>query len=139
MDPLQRAPSNQSAPLVDYDVAATDQALLDAVDAFGGDHGPDIRTSLTPVGRLAGSAETREHWHLANENEPVLRSTDRFGGRVDEVEFHPSWHWPMTQGVGFSGSPRRRGSPRVPSPISSVPPASSPGASPSRDTPARSP
>ncbi len=101
MDPLQRAPSNQSAPLVDYDVAATDQALLDAVDAFGGDHAPDIRTSLTPVGRLAGSAETREHWHLANENEPVLRSTDRFGGRVDEVEFHPSWHWLMTQGVGF--------------------------------------
>ena len=53
------------------------------------------------MGRLAGSAEAREHWHLANENEPVLRTADRFGSRVDEVEFHPSWHWLMTQGVGF--------------------------------------
>jgi len=101
MDPLQRAPINQSVPLVDYDVAAADQALLDSVDAFGGDHAGDIRTALTPIGRLAGSAEAREHWHLANENEPMLRTTDRFGRRLDEVEFHPSWHWLMTQGVGF--------------------------------------
>ncbi len=101
MDPLQRTPSNQSVPLVDYDVAAADQALLDAVDAFGGDHAADVRLSLTPIGRLAGSAETREHWHLANENEPVLHAADRFGRRIDEVEFHPSWHWLMTQGVGF--------------------------------------
>ena len=85
MDPLQRAPTNQSVPLVDYDVAAADQALLDAVDAFGGDHAADIRSSLTPVGQLAGSAETREHWHRANENEPVLRTNDRFGERIDEV------------------------------------------------------
>ena len=34
MDPLQRAPINQPVPLVDYDVAAADQALLDSVDAF---------------------------------------------------------------------------------------------------------
>ncbi len=101
MDPLQRAPINQSVPLVGYDVAAADQALLDAVDAFGGEHAPDVRASLTPIGRLAGSEEAREHWHLANENEPVLRTNDRFGHRIDEVEFHPSWHWLMTQGVGF--------------------------------------
>ena len=101
MDPLQRAPSNQSVPLVGYDVARADAALLDAVDAFGGDHAADIRRSLTPIGRLAGSAEAREHWHLANENEPVLRTHDRFGNRIDEVEFHPSWHWLMTRGVGF--------------------------------------
>ena len=86
MDPLQRAPINQSVPLVDYDVAAADQALLDAVDAFGGDHAPDIRSALAPIGRLAGSAEAREHWHRANEHEPVLRTNDRFGQRVDEVD-----------------------------------------------------
>jgi putative acyl-CoA dehydrogenase len=72
-----------------------------AVTAFGGPHADRIVDAITPMGALAGSAEAREHWHLANENEPVLRTTDRYGNRVDEVEFHPSWHWLMTQGVGF--------------------------------------
>lgn len=101
MDPLQRAPRNQATPLVGYNVATADHALLDAVAAFGGDHSGDVVEAITPMGSLAGSAEAREHWHLANENEPVLRTTDRFGHRVDEVDFHPSWHWLMTQGVGF--------------------------------------
>jgi putative acyl-CoA dehydrogenase len=101
MDPLQRAPENQATPLVGHDVATADHALMDAVRAFGGAHAPGIADALAPIGRLAGSAEAREHWHLANENEPVLRTTDRYGNRVDEVEFHPSWHWLMTQGVGF--------------------------------------
>ncbi|QGG41750.1 acyl-CoA dehydrogenase family protein [Aeromicrobium yanjiei] len=101
MDPLQRAPSNQASPLVGHNVATGDQALMDAVSAFGGEHSPAIIEALTPIGSLAGSAEAREHWHLANENEPVLRTADRFGTRIDEVDFHPSWHWLMTQGVGF--------------------------------------
>ena len=101
MDPLQRAPSNQATPLVGYNVATADNALLDAVAAFGGEHGAEIVEALTPLGSLAGSAEAREHWHLANENEPVLRTADRYGNRIDEIEFHPSWHWLMTQGVGF--------------------------------------
>ena len=29
---------------------------------------------------------------LANENPPKLRTHDRYGNRVDEAEFHPSWH-----------------------------------------------
>ncbi|MET0953437.1 MAG: acyl-CoA dehydrogenase family protein [Aeromicrobium sp.] len=101
MDPLQRAPSNQASPLVGYNVATADQALMDAVGAFAGDHADTVVDAITPMGSLAGSAEAREHWHLANENEPVLRTTDRFGNRVDEVDFHPSWHWLMAQGVGF--------------------------------------
>lgn len=101
MDPLERAPSNQASPLVGYNVATADAALMDAVSAFAGDHAGEVVDALTPMGRLAGSAEAREHWHLANENEPVLRTTDRFGNRVDEVDFHPSWHWLMDKGVGF--------------------------------------
>ncbi|HET6684994.1 MAG TPA: acyl-CoA dehydrogenase family protein, partial [Jiangellaceae bacterium] len=38
---------------------------------------------------------------LANVNPPILRSYDRFGTRIDEVEFHPSWHWLMAHAVGF--------------------------------------
>ena len=37
---------------------------------------------------------------LANQNEPVLTPYDRYGNRVDEVRFHPSWHWLMERGVG---------------------------------------
>ena len=36
---------------------------------------------------------------LANENKPVLRTHDRYGNRIDEVEFHPAWHQLMKMGV----------------------------------------
>jgi putative acyl-CoA dehydrogenase len=36
---------------------------------------------------------------LANENKPVLRTHDRYGNRIDEVEFHPAWHQLMKLGV----------------------------------------
>ena len=101
MDPLQRAPLNQATALVGYNVATSDNALMDAVRAYGGEHTDEIVEAITPMGSLSGSAEAREHWHLANENEPTLRTNDRYGNRIDEVEFHPSWHWLMTQGVGF--------------------------------------
>ncbi|HLR83479.1 MAG TPA: acyl-CoA dehydrogenase family protein, partial [Nocardioidaceae bacterium] len=95
MDPLQRVPANQPPPLVDYDTVDSDEALKDAVRAYAGDDADAVLDSVASVGRLAGSSEAREHGRLANENEPVLRAIDRFGNRVDEVEFHPSWHWLM--------------------------------------------
>lgn len=101
MDPLQRVPTNQPPPLVGYDTVASDAALQDAVRAFAGDDADAVLTAIAPLGRLAGSAEAREHGRLANENEPVLRTADRYGNRVDEVEFHPSWHWMMERGTGF--------------------------------------
>ncbi len=44
---------------------------------------------------------------LANRHEPELIGFDRYGHRIDEVRFHPSWHWLMTRGVGFglAGAP----------------------------------
>ena len=44
---------------------------------------------------------------LANAHEPVFRPVDRFGARVDEVDFHPSWHWMLDKGVGLglTGAP----------------------------------
>ena len=38
---------------------------------------------------------------LANRHQPELVPFDRYGNRVDEVRFHPSWHWLMERGVGF--------------------------------------
>lgn len=101
MDPVQRIPVNQAVPFDDVDIAAADQPLQDAVTALAGDDAARLRAHLEPVGRLAGSAETREHWHLANQYPPVYRPVDRYGRRIDEIDFHPSWHWLMERGVGF--------------------------------------
>lgn len=87
--------------MVGYNVLTADKALTGAISAYGGERALGVIEKLTPLGSLAGSAEAREHWHLANENEPKLHVADRYGNRLDEVEFHPSWHWLMTHGVGF--------------------------------------
>lgn len=87
---------NQPPPLDGFDPVAADPGLSEALATYGeSEHLP----ALTELGRLAGSAEAREHGRLANEHSPVLRSHDRYGHRIDEVEFHPSWHWLMTRAV----------------------------------------
>ena len=52
------------------------------------------------LGAAAGTAEAREHGFLANRHEPELTTYDRYGHRIDEVVFHPSWHWLMERAVG---------------------------------------
>ncbi len=47
---------------------------------------------LTALGELAGTEQAQEWARLANAYPPVLRTHDRYGHRVDEVEFHPAWH-----------------------------------------------
>ena len=86
---------NQVPALAGHDVAA-DQALLTAVTAEGADW---VLPELHELGREAGSAEAIELGRLANQHEPVLRSHDRFGRRIDEVEFHPAWHQLMATAV----------------------------------------
>ena len=47
---------------------------------------------LAVLGAESGAAADRELGRLANENPPILRTHDRYGHRIDEVEFHPAWH-----------------------------------------------
>ena len=49
---------------------------------------------------LAGAAGTQELARLANVSEPVLRTHDARGHRIDEVDFHPAWHELMDTAVG---------------------------------------
>ncbi len=79
---------NQPPPLAGYNVAA-DPALLAALDREGAGW---ATSDLHQLGKLAGSGETATLARLANEYAPVLRTHDRFGNRIDEVEFHPAWH-----------------------------------------------
>jgi putative acyl-CoA dehydrogenase len=89
--------TNQPPPLVGYDVFTADTALVEGVHRHGA--GWSIE-SLTELGRRAGSHEAQEWGRLANEFPPTLRTHDRYGNRIDEVEFHPSWHSLMTVAVG---------------------------------------
>lgn len=50
------------------------------------------RRQAVALGAHAGDAETQELARLANRNGPELRTHDRFGQRIDWVEFHPAWH-----------------------------------------------
>jgi putative acyl-CoA dehydrogenase len=75
-----------------------DAALGDALRPYADLSGDPV---LAKIGELAGSEEALAHALPANQNPPVLRTHDRYGHRVDEVEFHPSWHWLMEQAVGF--------------------------------------
>jgi putative acyl-CoA dehydrogenase len=95
--------TNQAPPLAPYD-ASDDPALLEGLRREGaGWAEEDIRR----LGARAGSAEAQEWGELANRHEPVLRTHDRYGHRVDEVEFHPSWHHLMRTAVaeGLAGAP----------------------------------
>jgi putative acyl-CoA dehydrogenase len=88
--------ANQPPPLAGYD-ASDDPALLDALHREGAGW---AEPGLRELGRLAGSERAQENGRLANEYPPKLRTHDRYGYRVDEVEFHPAWHDLMTVAVG---------------------------------------
>ncbi len=81
--------TNQVPPLVGHDPIAGDAALAEACVRHA-----DVATleSLKALGALAGSEQAQEWGRLANENPPRLRTHDRYGHRIDEVEFHPAWH-----------------------------------------------
>ena len=88
--------TNQAPPLVGHDPIAGDAALSEAclrhADA-------DALASLTGLGALAGSEQAQEWGRLANENPPRLRTHDRYGHRVDEVD-DASQRWRWTVQVG---------------------------------------
>ena len=50
------------------------------------------RTRPVSSGAICGGPDVIARGALANENPPRLRTHDRFGNRIDEVEFHPAWH-----------------------------------------------
>jgi putative acyl-CoA dehydrogenase len=93
-----REATNQAPLLVDHNTVTSDLALVEAVTRHGS---ADVVDDLRDLGAVASSAEAREHGLLANRNEPELTPYDRYGNRIDEVRFHPSWHWLMTRGVGY--------------------------------------
>jgi putative acyl-CoA dehydrogenase len=91
---------NQVPPLEDWNPFLTDIALQQALEREGGGWSRD---QILRHSRQAGSAEVVSWGYQANENLPKLHTHDRFGQRIDEVEFHPAWHslmsWSMENEV----------------------------------------
>ncbi len=81
--------TNQPPPLVDYNLFAADLPLREALEREGGSWAQDM---VSELGRLAGTEEAIAWGFQANSNPPQLHTHDRFGNRIDEVEFHPAWH-----------------------------------------------
>ncbi|HUJ28537.1 MAG TPA: isovaleryl-CoA dehydrogenase [Myxococcales bacterium] len=88
---------NQPPPLHDYDPLENDRALLEALRREGASW---AEGEVAAFGRRAASREVIDWGFKANENPPLLRTHDRFGNRIDEVEFHPAWHELMRLSVG---------------------------------------
>jgi putative acyl-CoA dehydrogenase len=97
MSSTLRDAANQPPPLAGHNVVTADSALVEAVTRHADQETVD---DLVALGTEAGTAEAREHGMLANRHEPELTTYDRYGHRIDEVVFHPSWHWLMERAVG---------------------------------------
>ncbi len=89
--------ANQPPPFENINLFDNDAALIGAVEAAGGETHEE---RLSHFGEECGSAEVIEWAQLANKNPPLLKSFDRYGQRLDEVEFHPAYHSLMTLGLG---------------------------------------
>ena len=89
--------SNQPPPLVDYNLFDADGPLREALEREGAAWAKD---EVRELGRRAGTQEAIDWGFQANANPPQLRTHDRFGERIDEVEFHPAWHRLMEVAVG---------------------------------------
>src|SRR5919198_1164166 len=86
---------NRAPPLVGYNAFEEDRPLVEAFEREGAGW---ARDRAREIGEFAGG-EAIELGRQANENPPILRTHDRYGNRVDEVEFHPSWHRLLGKGV----------------------------------------
>ena len=87
---------NQPPPLVGHNAFESDPGLAEALVREGGEWGLD---RVRDFGAVVASAEALDHARRAQRNIPVLRTHDRYGNRVDEIDYDPSMHWMLRLGV----------------------------------------
>ena len=95
---------NQSRPFAGVNLYQANRPLQDALTL----HAPGLDTAkLDALGAELGSADMQNHARLANTHGPVLHTHSRTGQRIDEVEFHPSYHHLLGRAMhhGLHGTP----------------------------------
>jgi len=86
---------NQPPPLEQYNAYSGDAVLGYWVKRFGGGWG---ESRLTKFGEGIGH-QLQEAGFLANKHLPEFRSHDRFGRRIDQVDYHPAYHQLMAHAI----------------------------------------
>ena len=99
--------SNQATQLADVNLFSGNSALRDALRFH---HPAYDEKRFIQLGAEMGSAAMQAHARLANLHKPVLHSHDRVGRRIDQVEFHPSYHALLASALshGLHGTPWSR-------------------------------
>ena len=88
--------ANQPPEFADVNLYTMDAALREAVVREGAGWMAD---ALTAFGARTGSAQVADWARRANRQTPELCAFDRFGQRIDEVDYHPAYHWLMDLGI----------------------------------------
>jgi len=94
--PDTHAVTNQVPPLTEYN-PATSPVLMEALIREGGGWGAD---EVVELGAIAGGATAQRWGDLAERNRPILHTHDRYGHRIDEIEYDPAYHELMTVAIG---------------------------------------
>ena len=89
--------TNQAPPLEGHDAFATTAPLAEATARQGA---PGAPGALSDLGRPAGPPEWLDRGRAANAHPPVLRTHDRYGRRLDVVDYHPAYHDLMGAAIG---------------------------------------
>ncbi|MDP3526991.1 MAG: DNA alkylation response protein, partial [Hoeflea sp.] len=105
MSPIQAfgpQADNQSPPFSGHNAYRADPLLKD----IAADMPCALRDDFETVGKFVASAEALDLARIANRSLPELRTHDAYGNRIDQVDFHPSWHALMRRSVsiGLQGS-----------------------------------
>ena len=91
--PLANLPThdvtNMPPHLGDQDLWRSDPALREGIAREGAGWAEE---HLAALGKAAGAAETFEKAEQANRHPPELKAFDRYGMRINQVEFHPAYH-----------------------------------------------
>ncbi len=88
--------NNQPPPRAEVDEYGTNLPLEEAVARHGADWATE---NLHEIGRLVGTGLFRRQSAEAEANPPRLVTYDAYGNRLDEVEYHPSYHEVMRASV----------------------------------------
>ncbi|OZG70766.1 DNA alkylation response protein [Hahella sp. CCB-MM4] len=86
---------NQPTPLENYNAFNSDRVLQNYVEKFGGAWGQD---QLAAYGDKVGHELLRAGFD-ANGHKPEFQSHDRFGRRIDQVNYHPAYHQLMQSAI----------------------------------------
>ena len=94
---------NQAPPRSGIDEYGSHPALVEAVERYGAAGATD---RLRAIGSLVGEAGFQHDAELANTHPPVLSTHDRWGHRIDEVQFHPAYPASSATRSGAARTPR---------------------------------